>query len=47
MPNPGDASMDSCRRALGAALDAREDLADTLMHTTASIFAPGDRRPNP
>ncbi|WP_309343759.1 hypothetical protein [Actinomyces oris] len=27
--------------ALGAALDASEDLADTLMHTTASTFAPG------
>ena len=26
---------------LGAALDASEDLADALMHTTASIFAPG------
>ena len=29
------------RQALGAALDSSEDLADTLMHTTASIFAPG------
>ena len=26
--------------ALGAALNASEDLADTLMHTTATIFAP-------
>jgi len=26
---------------LGAALDASEDLADTLMHTTANIFTPG------
>ena len=26
--------------ALGAALDTSEDLADALMHTTASIFAP-------
>ena len=26
---------------LGAALDASEDLADTLMHTTASTFTPG------
>ena len=26
---------------LGAALDASEDLADTLMHTTATIFTPG------
>ena len=42
MPNPGDASVDlMVGEALGAALDAREDLADTLMHTTASIFAPG------
>ena len=42
MPNPGDASVDlMVGEALGAALDAREDLADTLMYTTASIFAPG------
>ena len=42
MPNPGDASVDlMVGEALGAALDASEDLADTLMHTTASIFAPG------
>ena len=40
-PNPGDASI-SLRigQALGTALDASEDLADTLMHTTATIFAP-------
>ena len=42
MPSPGDASVDlMVGEALGAALDASEDLADTLMHTTASIFAPG------
>ena len=42
MPNPGDASVDlMVGEALGAALDASEDLADALMHTTASIFAPG------
>ena len=42
MPNPGDASVDlMVGEALGAALDAREDLADTLMYTTASIFTPG------
>ena len=42
MPNPGDASVDlMVGEALGAALDASEDLADTLMHTTANIFAPG------
>ena len=42
MPNPGDASIGlMIGEALGAALDASEDLADTLMHTTASIFAPG------
>ena len=41
MPNPGDASVDlMVGEALGAALDASEDLADTLMHTTASIFSP-------
>ena len=41
MPNPGDASVDlMVGEALGAALDASEDLADTLMHTTASIFTP-------
>ena len=42
MPNPGDASVDlMVGEALGAALDASEDLADALMHTTVSIFAPG------
>ena len=42
MPNPGDASIRlMIRGALGAALDASEDLADTLMHTTASTFTPG------
>ena len=42
MPNPGDASIGlMIGQALGAALDSSEDLADTLMHTTASIFAPG------
>ena len=42
MPNPGDASVDlMVGEALGAALDASEDLADALMHTTASIFTPG------
>ena len=42
MPNPGEASIGlMIGEALGAALDASEDLADTLMHTTASIFAPG------
>ena len=41
MPNPGDASVDlMVGEALGAALDASEDLADTLMHTTATIFTP-------
>ncbi len=41
MPNPGDASISlMIGQALGAALDASEDLADTLMHTTATIFAP-------
>lgn len=42
MPNPGDASVDlMVGEALGAALDSSEDLADALMYTTASIFAPG------
>ena len=42
MPNSGDASVDlMVGEALGAALDASEDLADALMHTTVSIFAPG------
>ena len=41
MPNPGDASVDlMVGEALGAALDSSEDLADTLMHTTATIFTP-------
>ena len=40
-PNPGEASIGlMIGEALGAALDASEDLADTLMHTTASIFTP-------
>ena len=41
MPNPGDASIGlTISEALGAALDASEDLADTLTHTTATIFTP-------
>ena len=41
MPNPGDASITPMiGQALGASLDASEGLADTLMHTTATIFAP-------
>ena len=41
MPNPGDASIGlMIGEALGAALDASEDLADALMHTTATIFTP-------
>ena len=41
MPNPGDASITlMIGEALGASLDASEGLADTLMHTTATIFAP-------
>ena len=41
MPTPGDASIGlMIGEALGAALDASEDLADALMHTTASIFTP-------
>ena len=41
MPNPGNASVDlMVGEALGAALDASEDLANTLMHTTATIFTP-------
>ena len=41
-PDPGNAGIVlMIGDALGAALDASEDLADTLMHTTASIFAPG------
>ena len=42
MPNPGDASVDlMIGEELGAALDTSEDLADTLMHTTANTFTPG------
>ena len=41
MPNPSDASVDlMIGEALGAALDASEDLADALIHTTASTFTP-------
>ncbi|MDR0177330.1 hypothetical protein [Actinomyces oris] len=41
MPNPGDASIGlMIGEALGAALDTSEDLADALMHTTASTFTP-------
>ena len=41
MPNPGDASIGlMIGEALAAALDASEDLANTLMHTTASTFTP-------
>ena len=41
MPNPGDARITLLiGPALGASLDASEGLADTLMHTTATIFAP-------
>ena len=40
-PTPGDASIGlMIGEALGAALDASEDLADALMHPTASIFTP-------
>ncbi len=42
MPNPGDASIGlMIGEAVGAALDASEDLADALMHTTARTFTPG------
>ena len=42
MPNPGDASIGlMIGGALGAALDASEAFADTLMHTTARTFTPG------
>ena len=42
MPTPGNAGIGLMTgEALGSALDASEELADTLMHTTASIFAPG------
>ena len=41
MPNPGSASVGlMIGEALGAALAASEDLADALMCTTASVFAP-------
>ena len=41
-PNPGNAGIVlMIGEALGAALDASEDLADALMHTTASTFTPG------
>ena len=41
MPNPGNAGIGLMTgEALGAALDASEDLANALMHTTASIFTP-------
>lgn len=41
MPDPGNASITlMIGEALGASLDASEDLADALMHTTASTFAP-------
>ena len=41
-PTPGSASISlMIGQALGTALDASEDLADTLMHSAASIFAPG------
>jgi len=41
MPNPGDAGIGlMIGEALGAALDSSEDLADALMHTTASTFTP-------
>ena len=41
MPNPGDASIGlAISEALGATLDASEDLADALMHTTANTFTP-------
>ena len=41
MPNPGNAGIGlMIGEALGAALDASEDLADTLTHTTATIFTP-------
>ena len=41
MPNPGSASVGlMIGEALGTALDASEDLADALMCTTVSVFAP-------
>ena len=41
MPNLGHASVElMIGSALGNALDASEDLADALMHTTAELFGP-------
>ena len=41
MPSPGDASVDlMIGETLGNALDASENLAGTLIHTTASVFTP-------
>ena len=41
MPNPGNDGIGlMIGEELGAALDASEDLADALMHTTATIFTP-------
>ena len=41
MPNPGNAGIVlMIGKALGAALDTSEDLANALMHTTASTFTP-------
>ena len=41
MPNPGNAGIVlMIGQALGAALDTSEDLANALMHTTASTFTP-------
>ena len=46
MPNPGDASIGlAISEVLGAALDASEAFADTLMYTPASIFAPSCTQP--
>ena len=40
-PNPGNAGIIlMIGEALGTALDASEDLADALMHTTATMFTP-------
>ena len=41
MPNPGNAGIVlMIGKTLGAALDTSEDLANALMHTTASTFTP-------
>ena len=41
MPNPGNAGIGLMTgEALGATLDASEDLADALVHTTAEFFGP-------